>query len=116
MFEAGGSISWNEKEDSVSPGFIFAATGCETVRPSFNPFLRCVVPCFVVILMIIFACISAPGLSVRLGCFRSCALSTALSLNQLFLQTNFTAVILIKRSACCDFLFNQSFANSVMCE
>lgn len=31
MFEAGGSISWNEKEDSISPGFIFSATGCETL-------------------------------------------------------------------------------------
>lgn len=57
--------------------------------------------------MIICACISALGISVRLGWFRSCVLSRAMSLNQLFLQTNFTAVILINRSAHCDFLFSK---------
>lgn len=41
--------------------------------------------------MIICVCISALGISVRLGSFRSSALSTALSLNQLSPQTNFTA-------------------------
>lgn len=65
--------------------------------------------------MIICACISAPGISVRQGWFRSCALSPALSLNLLFPQTNFTAVALIKGSAHCDFLFNQSFSNSILC-
>lgn len=31
LFEVGGSISWNGKKDGNFPGFIFAATGCETL-------------------------------------------------------------------------------------
>ena len=101
-------------------GFIFCRSSAvySSVKPSFNPFLHCAVWCYIVILMIICACISPCGIPVRLGWFG--ALSTALSLNQLFLQTNFTAVILIKRSAHCDFLFfilfQHSSADSVMCE
>ena len=107
----GRLIHRKEEEYIVLPWFhIFCRNSVvrNSVKPSFNPFLHCVVWCYVVILMIISACISSRGISVRPGWFRSPALSTALSLNQLFLQTNFTAVILIKWSAHCDFLFNQS--------
>lgn len=69
--------------------------------------------------MIIGACISAPGTSVRLGWFRSCALSTALSLNQLFFffptEKFFTAVTLIRRSAHW-FSFQSELCNLLMCE
>lgn len=59
------------------------------VKPSFNPFHHCVVWCYAVILMIICACISAPGISVRVGWFRRLCLINSFVIKSAFSTDKF---------------------------